>query len=585
MNFLTMIALRNLGRQKKRNFLLGISIAFGVMILVVATSFSQGITDIMFNRIIRYVAGQVSVSFYEKNMLWCQIFRDKDRMTKLIEHEDPAILQSDESVGIFSRAIGNGKADNVMLVSIDTKKELSAKEREEIEQSFKMVEGSFRDLSDSSVENPAIISTDKARDLNIKRNDVIRVRFKNIFGQQQAAKVTVVGIMKITNVFMSGVIFLELQDGKRLLGYQPWEMGSVTFTLKDPKRNAMRVADKVHSALKPGLALIRGSVEAHQNGVPAVVLGFFNSDESKQRLLEHVTLPGGDIQAIGKKGVLVSSSMAKTLKIAAGDTITLRYDNKFDNKKTARDYTVTGIYQPKDSLSQDVVLFNEHVFYDTYYDALPANNGPPSYTPQPSDPVYASLATEWVLLPRTKTTDDFKKKIRQITSKKSKALAIDVATMYENASDVLKLENALNIITIAAVLILFFIILIGVINTLRMTIRERTREIGTMRAVGMQKDDVRNVFLLETFFLTLFSSTAGITMAFIVMGSISKMKIDVMDNPMGMFLVDSRIYFLPTWSSITASVILIITIALVTAFFPARRAANLKAAEAIRHYE
>ena len=48
--------------------------------------------------------------------------------------------------------------------------------------------------------------------------------------------------------------------------------------------------------------------------------------------------------------------------------------------------------------------------------------------------------------------------------------------MYEGASDILKLEGVLNSITFIAVLLLFFIILVGVINTLRMTIKERTRK-------------------------------------------------------------------------------------------------------------
>jgi ABC-type antimicrobial peptide transport system permease subunit len=75
---------------------------------------------------------------------------------------------------------------------------------------------------------------------------------------------------------------------------------------------------------------------------------------------------------------------------------------------------------------------------------------------------------------------------------------------------VVQLEGALNLITLIAVLVLFFIILIGVVNTLRMTIRERTREIGTNRAIGMQAYDVRNTFLFETFFLAFFACITGI---------------------------------------------------------------------------
>jgi ABC-type lipoprotein release transport system permease subunit len=96
---------------------------------------------------------------------------------------------------------------------------------------------------------------------------------------------------------------------------------------------------------------------------------------------------------------------------------------------------------------------------------------------------------------------------------------------------------------------------------------------------------VRNTFILETFFLTFFASLAGLFFAFVIMWGISKIPVNMQDNPLGMLLVDGHIYFLPTVSGIAGNVVLILIIALFTAFFPARRAANLKAAEAFRHHE
>ncbi|HNW45402.1 MAG TPA: FtsX-like permease family protein, partial [Elusimicrobiales bacterium] len=136
----------------------------------------------------------------------------------------------------------------------------------------------------------------------------------------------------------------------------------------------------------------------------------------------------------------------------------------------------------------------------------------------------------------------------------------------------------------AVAMILFFIILIGVANTLRMTIRERTREIGTVRAIGMQRDAVRNMFILETFFLTLFSSAAGLALGFAVMWTLELIPISMQDNPLGMLLVNGRLYFLPTFAGIAENVLLIIAIAVVTAWFPARRAANLSPAKALGHF-
>ena len=53
------------------------------------------------------------------------------------------------------------------------------------------------------------------------------------------------------------------------------------------------------------------------------------------------------------------------------------------------------------------------------------------------------------------------------------------------------------------------IIVIGIMNTMWIAIRERTREIGTLRAIGMQRRGVLRMFLLESLMLGLFGTIAG----------------------------------------------------------------------------
>jgi ABC-type antimicrobial peptide transport system permease subunit len=248
---------------------------------------------------------------------------------------------------------------------------------------------------------------------------------------------------------------------------------------------------------------------------------------------------------------------------------------------------VKGIYVPDKSTGPMTVFMHEALFYPKFYENLPdlAADAKHAFIPPEGVAFKPALGTEWVLLGRSQSTDDLLKKMRNVSRKKIKAATVDVNSMYESASDVLKLEGVLNLITLSAVLVLFFIILIGVVNTLRMTIRERTREIGTIRAIGMQKSDVRSIFILETAFLTLFASIAGTILAFAVMGALSLIPFHVSDNPMGILLVNQRLHFVPTFAGVFGNILLIMAIAVVTAFFPARKAANMSAAEALRHFE
>ena len=60
------------------------------------------------------------------------------------------------------------------------------------------------------------------------------------------------------------------------------------------------------------------------------------------------------------------------------------------------------------------------------------------------------------------------------------------------------------------VLVIFLVIvMIGILNTYRVIVYERTREIGTMRAIGMQAGDVRRIFLYEAAALAVIASAVG----------------------------------------------------------------------------
>ena len=237
---------------------------------------------------------------------------------------------------------------------------------------------------------------------------------------------------------------------------------------------------------------------------------------------------------------------------------------------------MSGIAKGKE-LAGNVVLVNDVDFFKTFYAHWPEVPGKTYAVPGKSNPLYEELSPEWYLLDRSKTTQDVQKRYTEIARMHYHGGTVDVSSMYESASMVLNLEYALNLITFIAVMLLFFIILIGVVNTLRMTIRERTREIGTIRAIGMQRNDVRNTFLLEAGFLAFFSSIAGTIAAFLIMWGLSRITINASDNPMGMLLDNSHLHFTPSAGATVFFILFIITMAVVTAYFPARKAANLSA--------
>jgi ABC-type lipoprotein release transport system permease subunit len=583
MFFLLKISLRNLIRQKRRNILLGIAIAAGVFLLVLANSFSQGISDILFNKIIVNVAGHIAVSFSEKSNSNKQIFRDKSFMMnaiyKALNGEAVAV---EESIGVFGRALGNGKADLAIVVSLDTGRQLTKEEKKDLEESFTLIEGKFEDLADEKIENPVIISIEKAKYLNVKKGDVVRFRYQDINGQYQAARFTVVGIVRNNNIFMESVIFTSLSNIKRLMGYKPYEVATVRITIKNPKKNAVRLANKIHDLLHPKLAFIRGALGVNGEKVDVVLLGLRSNDDSKVMVKRFFGVNDSYYNDY-RNDLLVSSDFAKNNRLRTGDKINFVYRSKFENRDVIVPVRIGKIYSSNIKNSDNYIFLDEKKFYDIYYDNLPLPIGDINLTDY--KPIVKILSPEWVLLKRTSTTDELQTKYKEVAHKKWRATIIDVQTMYESASDILKLESALKLVTLVLVMILFFIILVGVINTLRMSIRERTREIGTMRAIGMQRNDVRDSFIMEIVLLAFFSSVVGVILAFLSMKVLSYIKFATQDNAFGILLVSGHLHFLPTIYLVVSNVLLILIIAGITAYFPARRAANISPSKALCHFE
>jgi ABC-type lipoprotein release transport system permease subunit len=589
MKFLITISLRNLLRQKRRNIFLGSAIAFGMMILVVANSFSHGISDVLFNKIVTYVAGQVRVSADEGKGRQLAIFRDRERLLKIIKENSFDVEEVNEGIGTFLRAVGNGKAENMVLVGVDMSKSYTPEQTAEYNESFHVEDGgSFLDLNRTDVENPVLLPKVKAKLLNVKKNDIIRIRTKNIFGQTQSARLTVVGVLTNDNIFMSGVMFTEMKNIKAMLGYRPWECGPINLKFGNAQKNSKTVADKIHAALTCGRAFIAGDIRAGGASAKGTVIPYMEDDESKKLISGSFKLVAGKMDDVtSKHGVMISKTLARRIGAWTESKIEISYKPKFEKENAHFTTTVKGVFEPTEETGADTIYMSESVFYPHFYESIPdlVADAPKAFEPKKDAAFASALGKEWILLKRSHTTTELEKKMREEVRRKTKASRIDVNSMYESASAILKLEQALTFITVGAMLVIFFIILVGVVNTLRMTIRERTREIGTMRAIGMQRKDVRSIFMLETGFLALFSSLAGTVISFIIMGLLMLIRFSAGDNLFSILLVNSHLHFVPTVASIVIFIIVIVFITLVTSYLPARRASKLSAADALRHYE
>lgn len=120
---------------------------------------------------------------------------------------------------------------------------------------------------------------------------------------------------------------------------------------------------------------------------------------------------------------------------------------------------------------------------------------------------------------------------------------------------------------------------IGITNTMVMSIYERTKEIGIMKVIGASINDIKRLFLFESAMIGVLGGVIGIGFSFLLSYLINRF-----GTQFGGFFGaagGSKISIIPVWL-VFASLGFSALIGIISGYYPARRAMNLSAIEAIR---
>jgi putative ABC transport system permease protein len=120
---------------------------------------------------------------------------------------------------------------------------------------------------------------------------------------------------------------------------------------------------------------------------------------------------------------------------------------------------------------------------------------------------------------------------------------------------------------------------LGIINTMVMSILERTREIGIMKAIGGSENEIKMIFFVEAAVIGFIGAIFGLILGWIV----TKIATFVMNTqflPSGEDPVN--LFYFPVWLILGAFAFSLL-ISLAAALYPATRAARIDPVKALRH--
>jgi putative ABC transport system permease protein len=161
-------------------------------------------------------------------------------------------------------------------------------------------------------------------------------------------------------------------------------------------------------------------------------------------------------------------------------------------------------------------------------------------------------------------------------------LDLEVHDFTELQPQYLQIIGFMSAIFTFIAVIMGVIVLFTVVNTMSMSVMERTNEIGTARAMGVRRSGIRRQFLVEGWMLGVIGATAGVILAAVIAHWFNSLGITY--TPPGQATpVPLRLLTQGVWGlqlSVWFGLLLMATIA---ALIPASRAARMLVVDALRH--
>ncbi|WP_066687444.1 ABC transporter permease [Christensenella intestinihominis] len=127
--------------------------------------------------------------------------------------------------------------------------------------------------------------------------------------------------------------------------------------------------------------------------------------------------------------------------------------------------------------------------------------------------------------------------------------------------------RTMNLLLISVAAIVFIVGGIGIMNVLFVSVKERTREIGILKALGSSKRDIMTQFLLESVIISLFGGIVGVALSYACMPLM-----DYTDIPV-----------LPTVDGQVIALLFAVATGTLFGFYPAYKASRLKPIDALNY--
>lgn len=171
------------------------------------------------------------------------------------------------------------------------------------------------------------------------------------------------------------------------------------------------------------------------------------------------------------------------------------------------------------------------------------------------------------------------------TAMKDAGLDVKIVTWQEASGFVGQFANIVRLVLIFALGVIFVVALVIINNSIIVGTLNRTREIGTMRAIGAQKTFVVGLFLAETAITALIGAVIGTVLATVLLILLGKSGIPAQNGLIAFLFSGPRLFPTLRMNLVVQAPLIIALVATIASIYAARHAAHVQPAEAMQEKE
>lgn len=307
------------------------------------------------------------------------------------------------------------------------------------------------------------------------------------------------------------------------------------------------------------------------NSVGAALEGLSSESDPRVEMLEPLLVKGTWLKPGDHRGIVIGEGMARKLKARIGSKVIIMAGKKGGDSQ-AQLGRVRGIFNARIAEMDDYLILSDIQFTRRFLEA------------EGADSVKQPVTRIAIFLKEPDSLAYWKDKIKSAVDSEH-TIAMDWQEMMPQLVQFIIVDDAGNYVFLILILIM---VVFGVLNTVLMSVLERAREFGLLRALGLSRRSLLTLVFCESLLLGLLAIVAGwavggsIHLWFAHHGIDFTELIGESGNVMMGAVMDPIIYTELSWDRVTQLTSIIFTVTLASGIYPAIKAARVTPVEALR---